>query len=236
MSHDTNKRVVLAGFLIVIGFFWIFKNFGLIPDFIPHYLYSWEIVFVFVGIFILLTKRAIIPGLIFIGVGLFLILPDIPSFHFVQIWMLWPILLIAIGMSLLLQNRGHHEDGSPRRKDESRDDYVDEISIFSGGEKIITSKNFKGGKITSIFGGSEINMLNAELAKGSAYIDVTAIFGGAVLIVPDTWNVKTDLVTIFGGFSDKRTIISETKDGEESVLYVKGVVMFGGGELKSYKK
>lgn len=236
MSHETNKRVVLAGFLIVIGFFWIFKNFGLIPDFIPHYLYSWEIVFVFVGLFILLTKRAIVPGLIFIGVGLFLILPDIPSFHFIQIWMLWPIVLIAIGMSLLLQNRTHHEDGRPRHKDDSRDDYVDEISIFSGGEKIITSKNFKGGKITSIFGGSEINMLNAELAKGAAYIDVTAIFGGSVLIVPENWNVKTDLVTIFGGFSDKRTIISDPKDGEESVLYVKGVVMFGGGELKSYKK
>ena len=76
----------------------------------------------------------------------------------------------------------------------------------------------------------------SELAKGSAYIDVTAIFGGAVLIVPENWNVKTDLVTIFGGFSDKRTITSETKDGEESVLYVKGVVMFGGGELKSYKR
>jgi predicted membrane protein len=236
MSQETNKRVVLAGFLIVIGFFWIFKNFGLIPDFIPHYLYSWEIVFVFVGLFILLTRRAIIPGLIFIAVGLFLILPDIPQFHFIQIWMLWPILLIAIGMSLLLQNRAIPDDGRPRNKDESRDDYVDEVSIFSGGEKIITSKNFKGGKITSIFGGSEINFLNAELVKGSAYIDITAIFGGATLIVPENWNVKTDLVTIFGGFADKRTINADSKDPEESVLYIKGVVMFGGGELKSYKK
>ena len=236
MSQETNKRVVLAGFLIVIGFFWIFKNFGLIPDFIPHYLYSWEIVFVFIGLFILLTKRAIIPGLIFIAVGLFLILPDIPQFHFIQIWMLWPILLIAIGMSLLLQNRAQHDDGRPRSKDDSRDDYVDEISIFSGGEKIITSKNFKGGKITSIFGGSEINLLNAELVKGAAYIDVTAIFGGTTLIVPEDWNVKTDLVTIFGGFSDKRTVISDIKDGEKSILYIKGFVMFGGGELKSYKK
>jgi len=236
MSQETNKRVVLAGFLIVIGFFWIFKNFGLIPDFIPHYLYSWEIVFVFIGLFILLTKRAIIPGLIFIAVGLFLILPDIPQFHFIQIWMLWPVLLIAIGMSLLLQNRSIPDDGRPRNKDESRDDYVDEVSIFSGGEKIITSKNFKGGKITSIFGGSEINFLNAELVKGSAYIDVTAIFGGATLIVPENWNVKTDLVTVFGGFADKRTISAESKDSEKSVLYIKGFVMFGGGELKSYKK
>lgn len=236
MSHDTNKRVVLAGFLIVIGFFWIFKNFGLIPDFIPHYLYSWEIIFVFIGIFILLTKRAVIPGLIFIGVGLFLILPDIPSFHFIQIWMLWPILLIAIGMSLLLQNRTHHEDGRPRNKDESRDDYVDEVSIFSGGEKIISSQNFKGGKITTIFGGSEINLLNAKLAKGPVYIDIAALFGGATLIVPENWNIKTDLVTIFGGFADKRHVNTETQDKDESVLYIKGVVIFGGGELKSYKK
>jgi len=236
MSHETNRRVVLAGFLIVIGFFWIFKNFGLIPDFIPDYLYTWEIIFVLIGLFILLTKRAVIPGLIFIGIGLFLILPDIPQFHFIQLWMLWPIILIAIGMSLLLQSRTPHEHRRPHDKNESRDDYVDEVSIFSGGEKIITSKSFKGGKVTSIFGGTEINLLNAELAKGPVYIDVVALFGGATLIVPENWNIKTDLVSIFGGFSDKRSINQAASDNEESTLYIKGVVIFGGGELKSYKK
>jgi predicted membrane protein len=235
MSQETNKRVVLAGFLIVIGIFWILKNFNLIPDFIPHYLYTWEVIFIIIGLFIMLTKRAIIPGLIFIAVGLFLILPDIPQFHFVQLWMLWPIILIAIGMSLLLQHKGHDEN-RPRRTDESKDDYLDELAIFGGGEKMITSQNFKGGKITAIFGGSEINLLGAKLEKGQIYIDVVYIFGGGTIIVPQDWSVLVDVVSIFGGYSDKRTYSSEIKTEEGSVLHIKGVAIFGGGEIKSYKK
>ena len=235
MSHDTNKRVVIAGFLIVIGIFWILKNFNLIPPFIPDYLYRWEIIFVLVGLFILLTRRAVIPGLIFIAVGLFLILPDIPRFHFVELWMLWPIILIAIGMSLLLQHRAHDDKTRPHRSDESKEDYLDELAIFGGGEKMITAQNFRGGKITAIFGGSEINLLNAKLAKGDVYIDIVFLFGGGTVIVPQDWNVKVDMVSIFGGFSDKRAIVSEPIN-TESTFHVKGVAIFGGGEIKSYKK
>jgi predicted membrane protein len=236
MSHETNKRVVLAGFLIVIGVFWIFKNFDLIPDFIPHYLFSWEIIFVLIGLFILLTKRAVIPGLIFIAIGLFLILPDFPRFHFIQLWMLWPIILIAIGMSLLLQNRSHRDDSRLHRKDHSKEDYLDELVIFGGGEKMITSNNFKGGKITALFGGSEINLLGSKLAKGTVYIDLVFLFGGGTLIVPQDWNVKVDMVSIFGGFSDKRSIPTESKEQNGSTLIVKGVAIFGGGEIKSYQR
>lgn len=235
MSQETNKRVVLAGFLIVIGFFWIFKNFDLLPDFIPDYLFSWQIIFVLVGIFILLTRRAVLPGLIFIAIGLFLIFPNIPRFDFIQIWMLWPILLIAIGMSLLLQHRTRHEGDQSMPKDDSRADYLDELTIFGGGEKIINAQNFRGGKITTIFGGSEINLLNSKLAKGSVYIDIASIFGGCTLIVPQHWNVKVDMVSIFGGFSDKRALSTETESKDDSILYIKGVSIFGGGEVKSYK-
>jgi predicted membrane protein len=235
MSQETNKRVVLAGFLIVIGIFWLLKNFNLIPDFIPYYLYTWEIIFVIIGLFLMLTRRAIIPGLIFIGIGLFLILPDIPQFGFIQFWMIWPIILIAIGMSLLLQQRGR-DDGRLRRTDESKDDYLDEIAIFGGGEKLITSQDFKGGKITAIFGGSEINLLGAKLAKGPVFIDVVYIFGGGTIIVPQDWSVNVDVVSIFGGYSDKRSYSSENRTEGDSVLQIKGVAIFGGGEIKSYKK
>ena len=118
---------------------------------------------------------------------------------------------------------------------ESEMDYIDEISIFSGGEKIITSQDFKGGKITSIFGGSEINLLNSQLSSGTNYIDVFTLFGGSVLIVPSHWNVKVDMVAIFGGFADKRDFKSEGLDKDEPELYIKGVTLFGGGEIKSHK-
>ena len=45
------------------------------------------------------------------------------------------------------------------------DDYIDEVSIFGGAEKSISSQNFKGGKVTSVFGGSEIIFLSANLSN-----------------------------------------------------------------------
>lgn len=43
-------------------------------------------------------------------------------------------------------------------------DYIDEITVFGGIKKNLTTNSFKGGKITAVFGGSEINLLNSDLA------------------------------------------------------------------------
>ena len=66
---------------------------------------------------------------------------------------------------------------------------IDDVSIFGGGTKIISSDNFKGGNITAIFGGSEINLTGCKLANGDQVIDVLMIFGGSTIIVPKEWNV-----------------------------------------------
>jgi len=234
MSHETNKRLVLAGFLIIIGIVLVLRNFHIFP-FIP-WLFSWPMILVLIGVFILLTRQSVVAALIFVGIGVWFLLPDIFNIYIDRFWDLWPVILIAIGMALILRNRSHragtrgHSTGS-----ESSMDYIDEVSIFSGGEKIISSKNFKGGKITNIFGGSEINFLEAKLAPETAYIDVFTLFGGSTLIVPSDWNVKVDMVSIFGGFADKRNIQNADLGKVEPELYIKGMTLFGGGELKSHK-
>jgi hypothetical protein len=62
---------------------------------------------------------------------------------------------------------------------------------------------------------------------------VVTIFGGSVFILPSNWNVKVDIVTIFGGFADKREARDYSPD--EPVLFIKGFTLFGGGEIKSHK-
>ncbi|MEI9809604.1 MAG: hypothetical protein WDO16_18055 [Bacteroidota bacterium] len=66
-----------------------------------------------------------------------------------------------------------------------------------------------------------------------AVLEVTAIFGGATLIVPSNWAVKSEAVTIFGGISDKRRF-SGTPEATPRTLVVKGALIFGGMEIKSY--
>ena len=234
MSQETNKRVVLAGFLIIIGIVLVLRNFHIFP-YIP-WLFTWPMILVLIGVFILLTRRSVLAALIFVGIGLWFLLPDIFNLYIDRFWDLWPIILIAIGISLILRHRSpRYMAHGPSAGGESSMDYLDEVSIFGGGEKIVTSSNFKGGKITNIFGGSEINFLQAKLASEPVYIDIFNLFGGSTLIVPSNWNVKVDMVSIFGGFGDKRDIRKDDLGKKEPEVYIKGLMLFGGGELKSYK-
>jgi predicted membrane protein len=234
MSHEANKRVVLAGFLIIIGIVLVLRNFHIFP-YIP-WLFTWPMILVLIGVFILLTRQSVLAALIFVGIGLWFLLPDIFNIYIDRFWNLWPIILIAIGMSLILRSRSpRYVTHGRSASGQSAMDYLDAVSIFGGGDKIITSDNFKGGKITNIFGGSEINFLEAKLANEPVYIDVFTLFGGSTLIVPSNWNVKVDMVTIFGGFGDKRDFKKEDLGKKEPEMYIKGLMLFGGGELKSHK-
>jgi hypothetical protein len=114
------------------------------------------------------------------------------------------------------------------------DDYIDIINIFSGGERQIVSENFSGGKITSIFGGSEIDLTQAKLAPGVSELEIACVFGGTTIIVPTDWNVKVEVVPVLGGFGDERKLNIGRPIDTSRQLIIKGAVVFGGGEIKSY--
>ena len=85
--------------------------------------------------------------------------------------------------------------------------------------------------MTNIFGGTEIDLSQADL-MGTAVLDVTALFGGATLIVPSNWNVISEAVAIMGEVKDKRVMkgLPETN----KTLLIKGTVIFGGIDIKSF--
>ena len=88
------------------------------------------------------------------------------------------------------------------------DDYIDYVNVFSGGERQIVSENFRGGKITAVFGGTELDLTKAKLAPGRTELEIACVFGGATIIVPDDWNVKIEVTPVLGGFSDSRKLTS----------------------------
>jgi len=112
---------------------------------------------------------------------------------------------------------------------------IDYVNVFSGAERQLITENFMGGKVTSIFGGGEVDLTRSSLAPGNNIVEITCIFGGTTLIVPESWNVIIDVTPILGGFSDGRKIGSDVIRDTTRSLTVKGVVIFGGGELKCRK-
>ena len=100
-----------------------------------------------------------------------------------------------------------------------------------GSKRRIFSKNFKGGQITSIFGGSDLDLTHADL-EGTAVVDVVSVFGGVKLLVPANWEVRSDITAILGGVDDKRkdpSVLTPTKK-----IVLTGFCMFGGVDIKSF--
>lgn len=216
-------RVIIGILMIILGALFVMRNYEIL-DF-PYEYFTWEYFFILIGVLFLFLSRNKAAGFVFIAIGLFNLVPE-----------LWPLLLVLIGLYIIYGRTRHNrqkDESAETEQSKSSTDYVESVSIFGGGSKIINSDNFKGGSIVSIFGGSEINLVNSKLAEGENNIEITAVFGGTTLTVPADWNVVIDILPIFGGFSDKRMKDPNKKIQEGRTLLLKGVVLFGGGEIKT---
>lgn len=228
MTHqeNSNSKAWLGIVLVAIGSFFLLRNLDLIPNFIPYWVFSWEMIFVIAGGAMLATGRR--EGLVFLGIGAFFILPDILHFPHFRMRDWWPLILIAIGLVIVVRRREHFG----RYSEESKSDVIDDVSIFGGSGKSISSKSLKGGRITAIFGGSELNLADADLGKSEVVIDCFCMFGGTEITVPSDWIVINEAFTAFGGFDDK-SIPGKEKDPNK-VLRFKGLILFGGVEVRRY--
>ena len=113
------------------------------------------------------------------------------------------------------------------------EEVLDIAAVFGAVKKNIYSKNFRGGEMVSVFGGAEVNLSQANFQTPQIEIESVQIFGGAKLIIPADWTIHNEAVAIFGGIEDKRPQPVAIPIPEK-VLVLKGFVMFGGIEIKSY--
>ena len=108
------------------------------------------------------------------------------------------------------------------------DPEADEIRLAAFFEPLSfrsTARSFRGGSIDCRFGGGVVDLREATLDPGGARLDVKAQFGGAQILVPDSWRVTTRVPGI-GGAGDGRP---RTERGEEAPhLTIEGTAMFGG--------
>ena len=230
-GRSPNKRFGFGLVLVLLGMIFLADNLDLIPRGIARHLFDWQGILIIIGSAFLISGKNRTPGIIMISVGVFFLLPEIFDYYWFRPRIYWPLILIIVGLILIA--RRQQQSGYPKRTPENEMDVLDDVSIFGGSEVVIASQNFKGGKSTAIFGGSTFNMTKAALDDQGATLDVFFMFGGSTFIVPAEWKVKVDVTAIFGGFSDKRTP-TESAAAETKKLIVTGLVLFGGGEIKSF--
>jgi predicted membrane protein len=230
--HLQNNRPIIGVILVLIGLFLVLRNTGIFPAFIDHVIFSWPMLLVAIGLIITIgSSGGKTSGIIVMAVGAFFLIPNIFRETF-DINMFWPSIFIIIGVVFIFSRRRGWN--SVTTTPQTGDDYIDYVHVFSGGERQIVSDNFRGGKITAVFGGSEIDLTKAKLVPGVSELEIACVFGGTTIIVPDDWNVKIEVVPVLGGFGDSRKLNPGRTIDITRQLVIKGAVVFGGGEVKSY--
>jgi predicted membrane protein len=230
VRHGMKRKSLVFGLLVLgLGFAWLLHNFGAIGDRAWDVIFSWQMLLIAIGVINISNDSNRGIGWILIAVGGFFLVSDYYDLPTSFRHVFWPALLIVIGLVLIFgSSRLFHRRDFTFSKGE---DFIEEVSVFGGRDRYVNSHAFRGAKIVSVFGGSKIDLTKAELAPGNVEIEIVAIFGGSTILMPTDWNVKLEVFNIFGGYGDKR--VRGQVDFNKTVV-VKGVAIFGGGEIKSY--
>lgn len=237
--HTPAGKIAAGIWVVAVGAILLSRQLGVIY---PAWLFTWPVLLIAVGIYISARHLFCNPGgWIMIVIGGLLLLDQLTPNVQLSTY-IWPVLIIVAGLAMIFKSNKRSkrfgQDRTPQNWDSSRfteenstNDVLDTVSIFGGVKKNILSKNFKGGEITCVLGGAEINLTQADI-QGRVELDVTQILGGTKLIIPSHWDVQPEMVAVLGGIEDKRQMHNAVSS--DKILVLKGTTILGGIEIKSF--
>ncbi|NLJ66868.1 MAG: cell wall-active antibiotics response protein [Clostridiales bacterium] len=187
----------------------------------------WPAILILIGVSQLFSREnSSVSGLVLIFIGLFFLLRKLDILPADISKYFWPALLIILGIVVIF--------GRPRNIGipVSGEDILNHFVIFSGLENKSVSKDFKGGTATAIFGSVDLDLRDADLRPEGAFLDLTTVFGGISVKVPDRWKVSVTGTPLFGGWENKTRAPSEAIQNQPE-LKVRCFAMFGGIDIKN---
>ena len=247
-----NGKVIAGIILISIGVLFALESLGWIDGF--QIWEFWPIILIIVGINHVVRPRQAGQrtwGVLEIAFGLFFLLRTLGVF-WISLWKVWPAFFVLAGIHLLWQawsgrrprgqgvgERAHEgamaglEATRGLREEPPASRTLEELAVFGGGDRVIRTGDFRGGSVSVIFGGFDIDLREAVMKEDSATIDVFVCFGGLDLRVPGDWSVVIQVTPIFGSSEYKPAPGGPLTEGAaRKTLTITGAVIFGGVEVK----
>jgi hypothetical protein len=193
----------------------------------------WPIALVFLGIAKLARSSSLggsVAGAIWLGMGTWLFANNLGVVR-VTIWdaarTYWPLLLVALGLSIVRQTLRRAR--TPERQLDSRDE-LQIVAILGGNKGSSGSHAFRGGELTAILGGVDLDLREARMHNGRAVLDVFTMWGGLELKVPEGWIVENQMLVALGGYDDRTRPVG-APDAPRLVL--RGTTVMGGVEVRN---
>lgn len=112
------------------------------------------------------------------------------------------------------------------------EDWLDVTTIFGGAKRHVISKNFRGGDLVNVCGGTVIDLTHADI-HGTVVIDVVAMWGGIKVAVPPNWQVRLNLTHLMAGTDDHRVHRNQEQDPDKILVFT-GTVLMAGIEISDF--
>ncbi|MEO8764969.1 MAG: DUF5668 domain-containing protein [Ginsengibacter sp.] len=250
-----SSRIWSGLVLVAVGVLLLASKMGM-P--VPSWVFTWPVLLIAIGLLTGIKSRFHNPGaiiMILIG-GIFLVDETSPELNFHNY--ILPAILIGVGFIFIMRPRHNWGDAAKKKgrrmqfdnapspakptalnyigakynAQEENAEYLEINTAFGSVKKIILSKNFKGGEINNFMGGTEINLMKADIQQ-PVELEVNNVFGGTKLIVPANWDIKNEVTAVFGGIEDKRSVGATVADPGK-IIMLKGTCVFGGIEITNY--
>lgn len=249
MKKNRNGNHALGVLILVIGALLLLKQFGV---FIPGWIFSWPMILIAIGLYSGYKNGFQNTGsVVLLIIGGFFLLRDKVFLPFELGPYLLPLALIFLGLFILFKKNknptinwkdweGNYDKWEKKLRtgndsegaQVNSSDYLNVEALFCGLTRKVMSKQFKGGEITTVFGGSDIDLMHADI-QDQAVLKVSVVFGGVKLIVPPHWDVQLGVSNLAAGVDDKRHFHQASPDPQKR-LVISGSVIFGGIEITSY--
>jgi len=201
---------------------------------------------------IALATRKYLQTLFWTALGAFFLLPRIATVYpealpgidgnFASNY--WPVLVILLGVGIILyilfgkkrffrakiySSNGNYENVNFNKVEGTDGVYVREV-VFGGHDDIFLEPVFRGGNIEIVFGGVKLDLRRTTLPEGDTRLNIDAVFGGAVLHLPDDWVVVPKIAVTFGGVENNR--LQVVQNDQTRRLIITGDAVFGGVEIR----
>jgi predicted membrane protein len=242
-SHSPLKHVAVGLILMGIGVIFLLGNMGYLD--VHKVVTFWPVILIIFGAVKIAESRdhGRTAGIFWVVTGLLFLLG---SFGIIRMTVreLWPVLLIGIGALVLwraalvrrerpcLWNTARSDSDSSAAADIiSSNSVVSAKAILGGMERRIISQDFRGGDVTAIMGGCNLDFRGASIKPpNQPVLEVFALCGGIEIRVPEDWTVVSELEVILGGVDERKA--SPPKD-ESKRFILRGTVLMGGVEIKN---
>ncbi len=230
-------QLVFGLFVVILGVVFTLNNLGVIDS--EDYVKYWPAFLILYGVIKLIQCRVLsarIWAIAWIVIGGTMLLNTLHLAH-ISIWDYWPLILVFVGLGMMSGSVSRHRRFASRNASIAGDTNITDtdstisgVAIMGGYKRTNNSQDFRGGELTAVMGGIDLDLRNASIQQGEAIIDLFAFWGGVKIRIPSEWTVSLEAMPILGGFEDK-TI--PPKGEVTQRLVIRGYAIMGGGEISN---